>query len=140
MSLRYYKRTSPYRKNHKRKNWYAAINKVSLSDKLHDVPDSDISYQAIRSGGPGGQHVNKVSTAIRATHKASNLSVLASDSRSQIQNKKLAKERLIELLHLQQLQKKKSGEQQDWMNHNALQRGNPVKVFAGSDFKIRKQN
>lgn len=131
---------SPYRKNHKRKNWYAAIHKLSVADKMLAVPDCDISYQAIRSGGPGGQHVNKVSTAIRATHKLSKLSVLASDSRSQVQNKKLAKERLIKLLQLQELQKRKAEKQEDWMNHNVLQRGNPVKVFAGSDFKIRKQN
>lgn len=130
---------SPFRKYHKRKNWYVAVNLINLPEETLHIPDCDISYQAIRSGGPGGQHVNKVSTAIRAIHLPSKANVLVSDSRSQVQNKKLAKERLVNLLKLEKLQENRVNEQKEWMNHNYLQRGNPVKVFVGSDFKLKKE-
>jgi protein subunit release factor B len=51
-----------------------------------------------RSGGPGGQNVNKVSTAVTLRHRGSGLAVTAQDSRSQYRNRQLALERLISLL------------------------------------------
>ncbi len=56
----------------------------------------------MRSSGNGGQNVNKVNSAVRAIHKSSGLSVVAMDSRSQHQNKKIATIRL--LLKLQELE------------------------------------
>ncbi len=128
---------SQFRKHHKRKNWFIAVNALDLSDQSFEMNDNEVSYQAIRSGGPGGQHVNKVSTAIRAKHIPSGLSVLVSDSRSQLQNKKLAKERLYSLLQIEKINHQKSRIQSEWRNHAEIQRGNPIKTFYGSDFKIR---
>jgi peptide chain release factor len=79
--------------------------------------------------------VNKVSTAVRATHLPTGLSVLASDSRSQSQNKKMARERLINKLKARQLEDKQKNVKGQWQNHQELERGNPVRVFKGSDFK-----
>ncbi len=131
---------SEFRKYHKRKNWYVAINELNLVKEVTQINDKDIAYQAIRSGGPGGQHVNKVSTAIRATHIPTGLHVLCSDSRSQLQNKKLAKERLFKLLTLEQINQKKATIKENWQNHSEIIRGNPIKTFEGSDFKVRKSN
>lgn len=128
---------SQFRKHHKRKNWFVAINRINFSNEHFEINDKDISYQAIRSGGPGGQHVNKVSTAIRAKHTPSGLNVLVSESRSQLQNKKLAKLRLFELIKLEQINQQKSNLQAGWKNHSEIQRGNPVKTFYGNDFKVR---
>jgi len=126
---------SQFRKHHKRKNWYVAVNELGISDDCFDVDDNDIHFQAIRSGGPGGQHVNKVSTAIRAKHIPSGLSVHVSESRSQLQNKKQARQRLIELIKLEQFNHLKSRAKAEWENHTDIERGNPVKTFYGSDFK-----
>ncbi len=126
---------SQFRKHHKRKNWFVAVNEIDLSEISYAFNDKDISYQAIRSGGPGGQHVNKVSTAIRAKHNPSGISVVASDSRSQFQNKKLAKERLLAQLKIEQLNLQKDKISKEWKNHSEIQRGNPVQTFYGSDFK-----
>ncbi|MCG8582089.1 MAG: peptide chain release factor H [Bacteroidales bacterium] len=130
---------SQFRRHHKRKNWYVAVNTIELGSDRAVINDKDISYQAIRSGGPGGQHVNKVSTAIRAKHLPSGLQVLVSESRSQLQNKKLAKSRLVELIKLEQFNQQKKDMQAEWKSHSEIQRGNPVKIFYGSDFKVRKE-
>ena len=55
----------------------------------------DIEESFARSGGPGGQHVNKVSTAVTLRHRPSGVSVTVQDSRSQSANRELARARLI---------------------------------------------
>ncbi len=56
--------------------------------------DEDLTESFARSSGPGGQHVNKVSTAVTLTHIPSGLSVTVTDSRSQSMNRRIARERL----------------------------------------------
>ena len=56
----------------------------------------DLEETFARSSGPGGQNVNKVSTAVTLRHRPSGVSVTVQDSRSQAQNRKLARARLID--------------------------------------------
>jgi peptide chain release factor len=126
---------SKFRKHHKRKNWFVGVNELEMSNESNELNGSDLKFEATRAGGPGGQHVNKVSTAIRVTHVSTGLSVLASDSRSQLQNRKKAKERLLAILKVRQLEDRKNDIKNNWNNHNELERGNPVRIFKGSDFK-----
>jgi peptide chain release factor len=129
---------SQFRKIHKRKNWFIGIFEIEPQKKA-SVSENDIQYQAMRSSGAGGQHVNKVSSAIRATHIPTGIAVVSMDSRSQHQNKKLATERLLKKLEEETLQQLKNHVGKQWENQLNIQRGNPVRIFTGSDFKKNKE-
>jgi protein subunit release factor B len=62
------------------------------------ISAADLEESFARSSGPGGQHVNKVSTAVTLRHRPSGVAVTAQDSRSQARNRVLALERLLETL------------------------------------------
>ena len=119
---------SPYRIYHKRKNWFIGVNSFTPAE-LSEIDTKYITYQTLRSSGPGGQHVNKTESAVRATHAPSGMSVTASDQRSQLQNKKLATERLLIKLSAWNIEQAMQKAQDNWDNHNNLERGNPVKVI-----------
>lgn len=70
------------------------------------VRPGDLEESFTRSGGPGGQHVNKVSTQVMIRHVPSGLSVTVSDSRSQSMNRQLALERLLDLFEKQRAEKR----------------------------------
>ena len=119
-----------FRPWHRRKNWYVGV--VFFKPlQSGTINERDITYDTLRSSGPGGQNVNKVETAVRATHNPSGISVLASDMRSQVQNKQQALERLIMKLSAVEESKRIQQTHDVWMNHNLLERGNPVKKFKG---------
>ena len=128
---------STFRKFHQRKNWFIGIFEIEQSSETK-FQEKDVQYQAMRSSGAGGQHVNKVSSAIRATHIPTGIAVVAMDSRSQHQNKKLATERLKQKIETNNLNQFKNQEQNTWTNQMQIERGNPVRVFQGSDFKKQK--
>jgi len=60
------------------------------------IHERDLDEQFLRSGGPGGQHVNKVSTCVMLTHRSSGLTVRCQEERSQGLNRYLARKRLAE--------------------------------------------
>jgi peptide chain release factor len=123
---------SPYRKLHKRKNWF--LNGAAFAPPQVPEDSGEIRYEATRASGPGGQHVNKTDSAIRATHVATGLSVKVQTERSQHANKRLAGQLLAsKLADLAQAatEKDKSARR---MQHLQAERGNAARVFVGRDF------
>jgi peptide chain release factor len=125
---------STFRKFHQRKNWYIKIFEMAQTERVF-FSEKEVQYQAMRSSGAGGQHVNKVSSAVRATHIPTGIAVVSMDSRSQHQNKKLATERLKLKIEENYLAVLKNKLQDSWVNQTQIERGNPIKTFEGSDFK-----
>src|SRR5437764_8770368 len=77
----------------------------AVSERMRrlDIREADLEETFARSRGPGGQHVNKVSTAVTLRHRPSGVSVTVQDSRSQAMNRKLARERLLDAVENRQL-------------------------------------
>lgn len=126
---------SPYRKLHKRKNWF--ISGAAFAPPAVPAEGGEIRYEATRASGPGGQHVNKTDSAIRATHLASGLSVKVQTERSQLANKKLAGQLLAS--KLADIAKADAGKHKSdrRLLHHQGERGNAVRVFAGIAFVER---
>lgn len=130
---------STFRKLHKRSNWFIGIFELEGLEKT-EFSEKQIQFQTARSQGSGGQNVNKVETAVRATDLKTGQSVFVQDSRSQLENKKLSVIRLKEkvmALHIQQLERRV---QETWNNHLNVQSGNPIRTFSGTDFKKNHQD
>ena len=111
-----------------RRNWYVGVEIFNIKE-LQQWNPKDVLLETCRASGPGGQHVNKVETAVRGKHLPSGIQVLAMDSRSQLQNKKLCLQRLEAKVLAWQTGRLIAEQQARWQEHNTLERGNPVKTI-----------
>jgi len=119
---------SPYRKFHKRKNWFVGVTAFNIKELMSYNP-KDVKLETCRSSGPGGQNVNKVETAVRGVHLPSGLQVMAMDTRSQLENKKLCLARLEAKVLVWQTGQLMEQQQSKWQEHHTLERGNPIKTI-----------
>lgn len=129
---------STFRKLHKRSNWFIGVFELEGLEKIN-FNEKEIQFQTTRSQGSGGQNVNKVNTAVRATHIPTGQSVFVQDSRSQLENKKLSIERLKAKVLEQNIIQLQKRMQETWNNNLNVQRGNPIRTFSGIDFKKNYQ-
>lgn len=128
---------SPFRKNHKRKNWYVDVSIIPEQTEI--ASGKEYRIEKFHCGGKGGQNVNKVETGVRIIHLPTGLVSQSTEERSQFQNKQRAMEKLQE--KLVGLQKEKEAEQVNaaWREHTRIVRGNPVRIYEGKDFVLKRQ-
>lgn len=128
---------SPLRPAHRRRNWFVGVARVDEAAAVPGLDDADIRYQAIRASGPGGQHVNKTDSAVRATHLPTGLSAFSQDQRSQHANRRIARLKLAMLFEERRHRAAADGRRAAWSRNHALERGNAVRSYEGLAFRLR---
>lgn len=128
---------SQFRPKHKRKNWFVGVASYKAPEEI-DYNNSEFRFETMRSSGPGGQHTNKTESAVRVTHVPTGINAIAQEERSQHMNRKLALSRLHEKLQHQKEDTERQLQQERWDEHNSLERGNPVRVYEGMNFKLKR--
>lgn len=130
---------SPVRVGYKRKNWFVAVDLLDVPEVGEAKLDPrDVTFETMKAGGAGGQHVNKTESAVRATHRASGLVVVAREERSQHMNKRLALARLAGLLRDQAVGNQAAAERERWSAHDKLERGGAVRTYVGTEFREKQ--
>jgi peptide chain release factor len=129
---------SGLRPRHRRKNWFAQIFRLAAVAAEIRIDPESVEMQAIRAGGPGGQHQNKTSSAIRArwVDPAGRVwSVVVRDSRSQHMNRRTALERLSVLIAADHAEAAASLKTAVHDLHSQIERGAPRRIFEGEAFR-----
>lgn len=127
---------SPFRPNHKRKNWFVD---VSIIPEIEDVRrEQEVRFERFHSSGKGGQNVNKVETGVRLVHIPTGIAVTSTEERSQYANRRNAMRKLNAILEQKEKDEAAKQVHSAWREHNRIQRGNPVRVYIGMEFRRKR--
>ncbi|SCL71272.1 peptide chain release factor [Micromonospora citrea] len=119
---------SPYRAGHGRRNWYVTARPCQLDTATTTFAEADVDVVACRTGGPGGQHRNKASTAVRATHRPSGIVVVVDTERQFSLNRRIAVQLLRQRIERRDEAARGAAVTARWRVHDELVRGDPTRV------------
>jgi peptide chain release factor 2 len=133
-------RISPFDSNARRHTSFASVNVYPVVDdriKI-DINESDVRVDTMRSGGAGGQHVNKTESAVRLTHIPTNIAVVSQGDRSQHRNRATAWQMLRAKLYELELKKREEKAAADQAAKTDIGWGHQIRSYVLQPYQMVK--